>query len=97
MKLRANPRISLALSAILLASIPSMGWSGQSIAFTAKIGIKGCPFSEGVHGSRGSGSGRAIYDDPRVAVRASCFVAVGARAEAETKRGVSDTASSHWW
>ena len=23
---------------------------------------------EGVHGSRGSGSGRAVYDDPRVAV-----------------------------
>lgn len=23
---------------------------------------------EGVHGSRGSGSGRAMYDDPRVAV-----------------------------
>ena len=46
MKLRANPRISLALSAILLASIPSMGWSGQSIAFTAKIGIKGCPLAK---------------------------------------------------
>ena len=29
--------------------------------------------------------------------RAACFVGVGARAEAETKRGASDTASSHLW
>lgn len=29
MKLRANPRIPLALLAILLASIPSLGWSGR--------------------------------------------------------------------
>ena len=37
---------------------------------------------EGVHGSRGSGSGRAVYDDPRVAVGAGRFDEVGARAEA---------------
>ena len=29
MKLRANPRIHLLLAAILLASIPSIGWSGR--------------------------------------------------------------------
>jgi hypothetical protein len=40
---------------------------------------------EGVHGRRGSDSGRAVYDDPRVAVGALVLAESAALAQAETK------------
>jgi hypothetical protein len=42
-------------------------------------------YPEGVHGSRGSGSGRAVYDDPCVGVERLVLSESAAVAQAETK------------